>query len=223
MRAEGIWLPINPRNANEVNIDLLHRFEGELLFYHSRYEAEALEIQARVPGIRELVLIDVPEGAADSLTDWARGYEDQVFAIGPECEGDLLALFPTGGTTGKPKSVMMSHKAIETMFANFWAAWQVPDSVAPIVGNSGVTSALLGAFLVLFPRSRIGVIVPLGLYLQLIRVPAILLIGSWVGLQLMYTFFMPGLGAVAWWTHLAGFTTGLLVAAPARWYRKGRN
>jgi membrane associated rhomboid family serine protease len=107
--------------------------------------------------------------------------------------------------------------------ANFCAAWQVPDSASPIVGNSGVTSALLGAFLVLFPRSRIGVIVPLGLYLQLIRVPAILLIGSWVGLQLMYTFFIPGLGAVAWWTHLAGFTTGLLVAAPARWYRKGRN
>jgi acyl-CoA synthetase (AMP-forming)/AMP-acid ligase II len=143
MRAEGIWLPINPRNANEVNIDLLHRFEGELLFYHSRYEAEALEIQARVPGIRELVLIDVPEGAADSLTDWARGYEDQVFATGPECEGDLLALFPTGGTTGKPKSVMMSHKAIETMFANFWAAFSYHDNtrhlvVAPMTHSSGI-------------------------------------------------------------------------------------
>ena len=103
--------------------------------------------------------------------------------------------------------------------ANFWAAYQAPTSAAPIIGSSGVTSALLGAFLVLFPGSRIGVIVPLGLYLQLIRVPALLLIGSWIALQLMYTFYVPGIGAVAWWTHVAGFITGLLVAAPARWYR----
>jgi len=143
MRAEGIWLPINPRNSIEMNVDLLHRFEGELLFYHSTYEREALQIKAQVPGIRELVLIDADEGAAISLDEWSRGYESQRFVTGPERDGDLLALFPTGGTTGLPKSVMMTHKAIETMFANFWAAFSYHDNtrhlvVAPMTHSSGI-------------------------------------------------------------------------------------
>jgi acyl-CoA synthetase (AMP-forming)/AMP-acid ligase II len=143
MRAEAVWLPINPRNSTEVNIDLLHRFDGELLFYHSKYETEALEIKASIPGIRELVLIDAPEGAAISLAEWSRGFDCQTFATGPECEGDLLALYPTGGTTGKPKSVMMSHKSIATMFANFWAAFNYHDNtrhlvVAPMTHSAGV-------------------------------------------------------------------------------------
>ena len=143
MRAEGVWLPINPRNSIEVNVDLLHRFEGELLFYHSTYEREALQIKAQVPGIRELVLIDAGEGAATSLDEWSRGYESQRFVGGPECDGDLLALFPTGGTTGLPKSVMMTHLAIETMFANFWAAFSYHDNtrhlvVAPMTHSSGI-------------------------------------------------------------------------------------
>ena len=106
--------------------------------------------------------------------------------------------------------------------ANFWAAYLSPASAAPMIGSSGVTSALLGAFIVLFPGQRIGVIIPLGLYLHLIKVPALLLIGSWIGLQLMYTFLLPGIGAVAWWTHVAGFSIGLLAAAPAHWYRAAR-
>lgn len=105
--------------------------------------------------------------------------------------------------------------------ANLWAALQATASAAPIIGSSGVTSALLGAFLVLYPRSRIGVIVPLGLFLQLIRVPALLLIGSWIALQLIYAFFVPAIAAVAWWTHVAGFTIGFLLAAPARWFMAG--
>jgi membrane associated rhomboid family serine protease len=103
--------------------------------------------------------------------------------------------------------------------ANGLAALKEPDSLAPIVGASGVVSALLGAFLVLFPGARIGLILPLGLYWQIIRVPALTLIGGWFALQLMYTFWMPALGTVAWWTHIAGFLGGLVLAAPARWYR----
>lgn len=103
--------------------------------------------------------------------------------------------------------------------ANGLAAWQAPDSRAAIVGASGVVSALLGAFMVLFPHARIGVILPLGLYFQIIRVPSLILISSWFGLQLMYTLWLPGVGAVAWWTHIVGFVSGVILAAPARWYR----
>jgi acyl-CoA synthetase (AMP-forming)/AMP-acid ligase II len=142
MRAEAVWLPINPRNTIEANVDLLDRFEGELLFYHSRYEAEAREIKARVPGIKELVLLDGCEGEGAALSEWSKGFEKS-YAIGPENPDDLMALFPTGGTTGKPKSVMMTHKAIETMYANFWAAFNYHDKthhlvVAPMTHSAGI-------------------------------------------------------------------------------------
>jgi len=143
MRAEAIWLPINPRNSVEVTVDLLDRFGGDLLFYHSKYEAEALAIKEQLPGIKELVLIDTEEGPGTSLTEWSKGYEGKTYTIGDECEGDLLALFPTGGTTGKPKSVLMTHKCIETMFANFWAAFKYHDNthhlvVAPMTHSAGI-------------------------------------------------------------------------------------
>jgi acyl-CoA synthetase (AMP-forming)/AMP-acid ligase II len=142
MRAESVWLPINPRNTVEANVDLLDRFEGELLFYHSCYEQEAQAINARVPGIKELVLLDGSDGAGTPLNDWIEGYRG-TFSSGPEDPDDLLALFPTGGTTGKPKSVMMTHKAIETMFANFWAAFSYHDNtrhlvVAPMTHSAGI-------------------------------------------------------------------------------------
>jgi membrane associated rhomboid family serine protease len=58
--------------------------------------------------------------------------------------------------------------------------------------------------------------IPLGLYMQFARVPALLVIGSWFTLQLLYTVFGPINGAVAWWTHLAGFVLGLIFALLSR-------
>jgi membrane associated rhomboid family serine protease len=81
-----------------------------------------------------------------------------------------------------------------------------------IVGASGGISALIGAYLVLFPRARLGIVVPLGLWLEFIRAPAALLIGLWALLQLVFTFVGPAFGAVAWWAHLAGFVVGAIMA-----------
>ena len=86
----------------------------------------------------------------------------------------------------------------------------------PIIGCSGAVSATLGAYLALFPRAHLGLVLPLGLYLQFIRVPAALLIGMWVLLQLLFTWAGPGFGAVVWWTHIAGFAVGILFALFAR-------
>ena len=46
--------------------------------------------------------------------------------------------------------------------------------------------------------------------------PALLVIGSWFTLQLVYTVFGPITGTVAWWTHMAGFTVGLIFAMVAK-------
>lgn len=86
----------------------------------------------------------------------------------------------------------------------------------PIIGASGGVSAVVGAYLGLFPRRRIGLYIPLGLYLQFARVPSLLVIGSWFTLQLLYTAFGPINETVALWTHLAGFALGLMFALLAR-------
>ena len=142
MRAEGVWIPINPRNSVEANVDLLTRFEGELLFYHSAYEDEAAAIKSQVPGIREIVLLDRNEGVGEPLENWLADYRHP-HTMGEEQPDDLLALFPTGGTTGKPKGVMMNHKAIETMYVNYWSAFNYHDNtrhlvVAPMTHSAGL-------------------------------------------------------------------------------------
>ncbi len=96
--------------------------------------------------------------------------------------------------------------------ANVIVALRVPQLATPIIGASGAVSAVVGAYLGLFPKRRIGLFLPLGLYLQFARVPALLVIGSWFTLQLLYTAFGPINAAVAWWTHLAGFALGLSIS-----------
>ena len=100
--------------------------------------------------------------------------------------------------------------------ANLIVALRLPGLDTPIIGASGAISAVVGAYLGLFPRRHIGLFLPLGLYLQFARVPALFVIGSWFTLQLLYTAFGPINAAVAWWTHLAGFVLGISFALAAR-------
>ncbi|MGA9421916.1 MAG: rhomboid family intramembrane serine protease, partial [Rhodanobacteraceae bacterium] len=100
--------------------------------------------------------------------------------------------------------------------ANLVGALTLAGTSAPIVGSSGAVSAVVGAYLALFPRARLGLVLPLGLFLEFVRVPAPLLIGFWILLQLMFTYVGPAFGAVAWWTHIAGFLIGLLFALLSR-------
>ena len=85
-----------------------------------------------------------------------------------------------------------------------------------IVGASGAVSAAIGAYLALFPRARLGIVVPLGLFLEFIRVPASLLIVIWALLQVLFTFVGPAFGAVAWWAHVTGFAFGIVFALLSR-------
>ncbi len=85
-----------------------------------------------------------------------------------------------------------------------------------IIGASGAISALIGAYLLLFPRAKLGFVLPLGLFLEFVRTPASVMIGVWALLQLAFTFVGPGFGAVAWSAHLAGFVVGLILGAIAR-------
>jgi membrane associated rhomboid family serine protease len=90
-----------------------------------------------------------------------------------------------------------------------------PDSVVPMVGASGAIAGVMGAYFVLYPKSRIVTLVPLFFFFQIIEVPAIFFLGIWFVMQ-----FLSGVGSIAttggqasggiaFWAHVAGFVAGL--------------
>lgn len=101
-------------------------------------------------------------------------------------------------------------------FANVVGALTLSGTNAPIVGCSGAVSAVVGAYLALFPRAYLGLVLPLGLYFEFVRVPAWLMIGMWVLLQLLFTLAGPSFGTVVWWAHVAGFGFGITFAFLSR-------
>lgn len=81
----------------------------------------------------------------------------------------------------------------------------------PSVGASGAISAVLGAYLLLYPRAKIRTLI-FYIFIHIITVPAIYYLGFWFIYQLMMgVFSMTGLSSgVAFWAHIGGFAAGLL-------------
>ncbi|GAB4487314.1 MAG: rhomboid family intramembrane serine protease [Thermodesulfovibrionales bacterium] len=88
-----------------------------------------------------------------------------------------------------------------------------PSSTVPMIGASGAISGVLGAYLVLFPHARVHTLVFLGFFVQVIRVPALIVIGFWAIIQVLNGLIaqgMAGQGGVAWFAHVGGFVAGLV-------------
>lgn len=98
-----------------------------------------------------------------------------------------------------------------------------PYSELPMIGASGAISAVMGAYLVMFPASRIRVWI-LFLFTSA-YVPALFFLGIWIAQQMVAGFGSLGLnteeGGTAWFAHIGGFAFGLIVGLFARRnYRK---
>lgn len=89
-----------------------------------------------------------------------------------------------------------------------------PASRAPTVGASGAIAGVLGAYLVAFPRARVITLVPLFPFIQVMALPAVVVLGLWFVVQFFSGFMSLGFGGagggVAWWAHIGGFAFGLL-------------
>ncbi|HZF25191.1 MAG TPA: rhomboid family intramembrane serine protease [Steroidobacteraceae bacterium] len=91
-------------------------------------------------------------------------------------------------------------------------AQALPDqgSQVPMIGASGAISGVLGAYLLLYPRARIHVIIPLGFIFQRARLPAMWVLLFWFALQLLSNLLQGTAGAgVAFRAHIGGFVAGL--------------
>ncbi|MDD9858999.1 MAG: rhomboid family intramembrane serine protease [Nitrospira sp.] len=86
-----------------------------------------------------------------------------------------------------------------------------PQSVIPMIGASGAISGILGAYLLLYPHAKVLVLIPLGFVSQMVYVPAVLVLGLWFVMQVLYGGFSIGSegGGVAFFAHVGGFLAGM--------------
>jgi membrane associated rhomboid family serine protease len=90
-----------------------------------------------------------------------------------------------------------------------------PHSSIPTVGASGAIAGVMGAYFLLFPRSKILTLVFLFIFIQIIEIPALFFLGFWILFQFISGSLSAGLtensGGVAWWAHIGGFLIGLIL------------
>jgi membrane associated rhomboid family serine protease len=123
-----------------------------------------------------------------------------LWAFGPEIEDRMnpvryLAFYLCGGTAALIAQIVVN-----------------PASRVPNLGASGAIAAVMGAFLVTYPRDRIRSILFILLYIRITFVPAVLLIGFWFLIQLLNAGAVSAVrqGGVAYVAHVGGFVFGML-------------
>jgi membrane associated rhomboid family serine protease len=86
-----------------------------------------------------------------------------------------------------------------------------PGSGMPMVGASGAISGVMGAYLLLYPRAPVHMLVFLGVYARTVVVPAYLMLGYWIVLQVASGMISQGAGGIAFWAHVGGFGAGFVL------------
>jgi len=98
-----------------------------------------------------------------------------------------------------------------------------PSSLIPTIGASGAIAGVLGAYIIMFPRARVVTLIPIFVFIHIAELPALLVLGLWFVLQFFNGILALGnvsadVGGVAWWAHIGGFATGILLVKPFRRY-----
>ena len=85
------------------------------------------------------------------------------------------------------------------------------NSNIPTIGASGAISGVMGAYLLLYPRSKILTLIPIFFFFQFVEIPAFIFLGFWLLIQLFSAGLTPrNVGGVAFWAHIGGFVVGLV-------------
>ncbi|MBT8338695.1 MAG: rhomboid family intramembrane serine protease [Desulfatitalea sp.] len=84
-------------------------------------------------------------------------------------------------------------------------------SASPTIGASGAIAGVMGAYFILYPRSRILTLIPIVFIPWFVEIPAFVFLGLWFVMQFLSATAASGAaGGIAWWAHIGGFVFGIL-------------
>jgi fatty-acyl-CoA synthase len=113
-RLGAVWCPINPRNEAAENRDLLDLFDCRALVFQARFAGLVGQIRGDLPKLATLVCLD---GELDGALTWQQFLDGGTEYTDTTPAGDLAMIVGTGGTTGRPKGVMLTGTNLEIMTA----------------------------------------------------------------------------------------------------------
>lgn len=165
LRAGAVWQPVHSRNPVKENIEFLVENGCEFVFYHSKMTAEAEQIRAAVPSLKAMRCFDQASVDGAAVLDWAAEFPPG-FPDDDHGGEDIAWIKSTGGTTGRPKSVMICHRNVQALFATFHmcmplAGGHVNLVVPPMThgaGNIALACLATGGSLVTQERAEIPAI-----------------------------------------------------------------
>ncbi len=162
-RAGAVWCPVNPRNEAAENRDLLDLFDCSCLIFQAAFASLVTKILPDLPKLTTLVCLDAgPEAgsvaSATSFTEWLDGTDAGPWQAGPV--DDIVMLVGTGGTTGRPKGVILTGHNIEAMSALTLMSYPFGPrprylALAPLTHAAGVLCfpvMTLGGEIVIMPK-----------------------------------------------------------------------
>ena len=135
----------------------------------------------------------------------------------------VLLIFGDNVEAGMGKIRYLIFYLLSGVAAGLLQTYVLPTSLVPMIGASGAVAGVLGAYLILFPRSRIASLVPILFIFTIVEIPAILFLLFWFGSQLYSGLFAiqgGGESGIAWWAHIGGFAFGVLMVF---FFRKRRS
>lgn len=140
-RAGAVWCPVNPRNEAAENRELLELFECSALVFAAAYAPLVEAIRADLPALTTLVCLDARLDWASAWDDFLAAGAGHVADLAPP--DDLAMIVGTGGTTGRPKGVVLTGTNLETMTAITlmsypWDERPVYLALAPLTHAAGV-------------------------------------------------------------------------------------
>ncbi len=157
-RAGAVWCPVNPRNETSENRFVLDAFDCAGLIFHSNYATMVEQMRAELPKVKALVCLDRALPFAPSMAQWLEGIADTPLDVTPI--DDVAMIAGTGGTTGRPKGVMLSGRNLETMSALTLMGYPFDGrpvylALAPLTHAAGVLCLpvmALGGRVVIMPK-----------------------------------------------------------------------
>jgi acyl-CoA synthetase (AMP-forming)/AMP-acid ligase II len=158
-RAGAIWCPVNPRNEANENRDLLDAFDCSVLIFQRAFAPLVQRILPELPKLRLVVCLDESLPEATSLAEWLDGVPAEPWQADPL--DDVAMLVGTGGTTGRPKGVMLTGRNLETMSAITLMGYPFEGrpiylALAPLTHAAGVLCfpvMTLGGEIVVMPKA----------------------------------------------------------------------